>query len=139
MKHQLLKYRYGNRGLIFTLDIIVAVIVFSIALVLSVYYVSQASENKIPQIQMANIGSDIISLMDNKGVLQTLDSSTIENEKNLVLPKAYEMRILIQTKNNKTIDVGGIPSNGILTISGKKYFITNEDYAEVNYWIWQKE
>ena len=63
----------------------------------------------------------------------------IENEKNLVLPKAYEMRILIQTKNNKTIDVGGIPSNGILTISGKKYFITNEDYAEVNYWIWQKE
>lgn len=139
MKPQLLKYRYGNRAIIFTLDMLVAVTVFSIILIVSLYYVSQASENKLAKLQMINAASDILAVMDYNGTLQTLNSTLIEEQRNTLLPIAYKMRILIETSNGESIDIGEINPEGTFTATGKRFFIVGEDYGEATYWIWPKQ
>lgn len=139
MKQQQLKYRYGNKAIIFTLDMFIAITIFSIAFAISLYYVSQASENKFTKLQMVNAASDLLAVMDYQETLQSLNSTLIENQTNELLPQAYQMRILIETNNNDTIDVGGIASPGIFVASGKRYFTNGTVYGEVNYWIWPRQ
>ena len=136
MKNQLSKYRYGNKGIVFTLDVLVALTIFMIIASISIYYASQASENKIGKIQMANAASDFLAVIDNNETLKTLNQETIQNEINLLLVPPYKMRILIETQNNELIDIGNVTPEGSLVTSGKRYFFTGSEYAEANYWIW---
>lgn len=138
MKCRLYKSHYGNKGVIFTLDALVALIVFLIAFVVSTYYVSQASENKLAQIQMATYASDLLAVMDNNGTLQTLNSTLIENQKNELLPAAYDMRIILETSDSRSVDVGDIAPDGIFVITGKRYLVENQNYVEASYLIWER-
>lgn len=139
MKQQQSKFRYGDRAIVFTMDMFVAITVFSIAFVVSLYYVSQTAENKIAQLQMANAASDLLAVMDNNGTLQTLNSNLIEAQETALLSNAYQMRILIQTSNNNTIDVGGIAPEGRLVVTGTRYFVTSSASGQARYWIWARQ
>jgi len=139
MKHQLLKFHCGNKAIVFTLDIIAAATVFAIAFVVSVYYTSQASENKLAQIQTTTAASDLLSLLDNTGTLQTLNPDLIENKTSSLLAQSYQMRILIRTKNNATVDIGGVAPEGKLVVTGSRYFVANDDFGQARYWIWARE
>ncbi len=139
MKQPQHKLQYGNRAVIFTLDMLVALTVFSIAFAVSLYYVSQTSEDKLTRAEMSSIASDILAVMDNNKTLQTLDSQMIQTQLEQLLPIAFQMRILIKTENNVTIDVGGIAPEGRFIATGKRHIVTDTDYGEVRYWIWARQ
>ncbi len=139
MKHQQSKLHYGNKGFVFTLDMLIAFTVFLIAFAISTYYVSQTSENKLNQLQMSTAASDLLAVLDNDSTLQSLNSTLIESEKNRLLTPAYDMRITIQTSDNETIDVGNVTPEGIFVATGQRYIAMEDNYAEANYWIWARQ
>ena len=139
MKQQQLKFLYGSKGIVFTLDMLVAFLVFAIAFIVSIYYVSQASEDKLANVQISVIASDTVSSLDNSKILDTLNSTLIQNEIDKLIPKAYQMRLVIEMNDNSTIEVGEITPEGIAVAAGKRFFVAGNKYGEVNYWIWPRQ
>ena len=139
MKQQQLKFLYGNKGIVFTLDMLVAFLVFAIAFIVSIYYVSQASEDKLANVQISVIASDAVSSLDNSKILDTFNSTLMQSEIDKLIPKAYQMRLVIEMNDNSTIEVGGITPEGIAVAAGKRFFVAGNKYGEVNYWIWPRQ
>ncbi len=137
MNQQQQKLHYGNKGIIFTLDMFVAITVFLSILVVSVFYISQSSQDRLSDLQLISLGSDTVAVMDYQGVLQTMDASQIKNIRDQLLPSAYDMRILV-TIGNLSADTGNIPPSGSFIGSGKRYFVSSSNYGEADYWIWAK-
>lgn len=131
------KSHYGNKAIIFTLDMFVAITVFIIILTVCIFYISQMSQDRLSELQLVSLGSDTIAVMDYSGVLQSLDVSQIISTRDQLIPSAYNMRILVKL-GNLSADTGNLPPAGIFLGSGKRYFVSGLNYGEADYWIWVK-
>ena len=134
--------KLGNKGFIFTLDMIIAMTFTIIVLVLANYYV-RTGEDVFPQIQIEQTGSDISALLDHSGVLDGLVELDIESSLANLLPINYDMHINITTKNGIRLDIGNDLPDDKSIISGKRIFVITEsevitDHAFLQYWIWLK-
>jgi len=89
---------YGNKGFVFSLDALIAIIVVIILLTTAYYYIAKSEENKLSNLQMAKIGSDILAVLDYKDMLKPSDLyqlQEIEDKVAELLPANYEIRIEI--------------------------------------------
>ncbi len=139
MKQRLFKFHYGSKGVAFTIDVMVALTVFLLAIVVSLFQVSQAPENKIGQIQMSAAASDLMAALDNTGALQTFDESIIANKTKELLQPGYDMRIVIYTNETEGLEVGRLAPQEEFTLSGVRYFASEDQKGQARYWIWVKE
>lgn len=168
MSQQSWSLKLGNKGFVFTLDMIIAITFTLMILTFANYYV-RVNESSLPKLQMEKTGSDIVALLDHYGSLDNIvngaNGTEIEEPGDLedyledfeednffledVLPINYDMHINITSKNTIQLSIGSdIPSNTSI-ISGKRVFVVsylNEttqereitDYAFLQYWIWLK-
>src|SRR3989344_2386991 len=130
MKNQYLNLIYGmknKKGMIFTLDSLVAVSIFLIVIATSSYYSSQ-SNSEISKLQISRTGSDISTLLENSGGLDSLDSALIENNISHVLPQNYQINLNItcQDKSLSTYNswiVGDEIPEKEFVASGRRFFV----------------
>ena len=118
---------------------LVAITLFIIIYAASIYYTANASDTGISQLQMISLASDIVTVMDYNNTLKTLDINLITKQRDELLPSAYAMRINIETHNNVSLDTGNIQPGDRFVGSGKRYFISGQNYGEADYWIWARE
>ncbi|MBS3152921.1 hypothetical protein J4230_05955 [Candidatus Woesearchaeota archaeon] len=135
----MLKYHYGSKAVVFTLDVLIAITIFALVYFVSVYYVSKASDNGFSQLQMTALGSDILALLDHTGVLGSLNANLTYNKTRELLPAGYDMRITAYTADGFSFDTGNIQLSDRFVGAGKRYFAVGSDYGEARYWIWVKE
>lgn len=141
MKHRFLRPGFGNKAFIFALDAAIAVSVVAVILFVANYYATTADVNPISDLEMLKVGSDILAVMDNKGVLDSLDEDAIKTEMMGLLPVNYHMRlhingtfspnIMIETTNEN-------PTKGFIG-TGERIFVTqNLKFGKARFWIWLK-
>ena len=144
VKKKFLNLHCGNRGIIFTLDTFIAVIVFVLLLGLSSYYIGLSQGLRDVDLQTIRTGSDILALLDHKNILQTMNVDLIEINRDNVLPDLYDMKIKVDCKDSSGSSSGSIEtSEEILEDkfigSGKRVFIKDEDnYCIARFFIWTK-
>jgi|ETNmetMinimDraft_2_1059921.scaffolds.fasta_scaffold84778_2 hypothetical protein len=132
----------NKKGFIFTLDAALAVL-FVLIIFMTANYYTRADRSSIESIQMTRFGSDMVTLLDNTDVLDTLDSGTITTKLNEITPNNYGIRLRITTANSDSLTIGKDTPDGRMINSGKKVFIVTQsgqinDYGVVQYYIWLK-
>lgn len=151
MRAQFWNFQFGNRkkAMVLTLDALLAVLIVSLALSASVVYISM-EKNVMPDSQTARIGSDIITLAENSGILRGFDVYNISRYINSTLPDTYGMRINLTWSDyslvhNYNIIVGDPIPEKKFVATGKRFFVVIDynttlvtNYAVIKYWIWSK-
>jgi len=130
----------SKRGIIFTLDAVIAMSIFLLVVIITTFYMAKAGEDKLAKINIYNAGSDALSVIDNKNLLKELDEEEIESElKNILLAK-YSMRLQIRTNNDLSLDIGKQPPVGRFIGSGERFFVTKDNnFGIARFSIWEKE
>ena len=140
MKKRLWNSHFGNKGIVFTIDATVALIVVITILIVSNFYIYR-SVDELKNLEAVRIGDNIIALMEYDDTLKTLDANNIKNEMYLLLPNKYDMRVRI-TSTSQNISIGGTPPNDRFIGSGKRFSViineNNADYLTTRFWIWLK-
>lgn len=148
MRKQSCNLKYGNkRALILTLDAFLALIVVLIALGAASSYIAR-SENVMPNIQVARIGSDIAKLLENTNSFDTLDAAAIKTNMNTIIPQTYGMRLNVSWEDSSLEETGSfeigdeLPNKKFIS-TGKRFFVVIANnslthYGLVKYWIWLK-
>lgn len=148
-RKQLSNLRYGNkRAFILTLDALLALIIVLIVLGAANSYIAR-SENVMPNIQTARIGSDIVKLLENTNSFGSLNATAIKNNMNSIIPPSYGMRLNVSwayadtPKSVNSFEVGeNLPDKKSIS-TGKRFFVVISGgslthYGVVNYWVWLK-
>ena len=115
-KKKFLNLHCGNRGIIFTLDAFIAVIVFVLLLGLSSYYIGLSQGLRDVDLQTIRTGSDILALLDHKNILQTMNVDLIEINRDNVLPDLYDMKIKADCKDSSGHSSGSIETSEVLSL-----------------------
>ena len=140
IKKRLCNLKFGNKGIVFTLDITVALLIVITILIVSKFYIFK-SVNDLPNIETLRTGYDIVDIMNYDKTLQSLNANQIRNELNTLLPSKYDM-LIKTTTNNQNISVGNPIPNDRFIGGGKIFSImtnpNNDTYITTNFWIWLK-
>jgi len=135
--------KLGKKGFVFTLDVMVGMIVVFMVILISLFFVSRGSEAGLSEQYLLRVGSDILTVMDEQEVFDSLDHLTIEDEMNELLPGNYGMLIRLQgdfDAGNGTIEVGGEMPEQRLIVSGQRVALINDDtYLKITYFVWARE
>ncbi len=127
--------RYGNRGIIFSLDIALATTVVMILLVASTYQVAKSDEKALTKLQLSRIGNDVTAYLDHQGVLDTLDLDAIDGNLTSILTVNYNMRIRLE-RSSQTIETTAVIPGDRFVASGERILMINDAPAIARYWIW---
>ena len=84
------------KGYVFSLDAAFAVFVFMIILIATIFYIRTPFSSQVPDASAVLIASDIISALDKQNVFDTLDTTSISNNINQVLPSNLNMSLKLQ-------------------------------------------
>ncbi|MFH2028665.1 MAG: hypothetical protein ABIJ08_05975, partial [Nanoarchaeota archaeon] len=133
--------RFGNKGFIFSLDMIIAIGVVMSVLAVAAFYVTKAGDISAPRLQTSRIGSDVLAVLDHSGALDSLAVGTIETELREILPVNHDMIIEVMCEGIDPIIVETtsiFPSDGFIA-TGKRFFVTQKsEYCIAGYTIWLK-
>jgi len=135
---------YGNKGMIFTLDVAVGVIIFVLLLGLSSYYISTSQELRDVDFKIIRTGSDVLAYLHHTSVLQTMDIDDIENSRDSILPSPYDLKIKIECEDSSGSSSGSVETSEIIpddrfVSSGKRVFARdNDNYCLARFFIWRK-
>lgn len=133
----------GNKGIIFSLDLMVGITIAFIVVAITLFFVSQGSSITLAEHQLIRFGSDIVTVMDQQEIFDTLDQEIIETEMKNLLPGNYDMLIRLQgnfSRANGTIEIGGEIPESRLTITGRKAALTgNGTYFKITYFVWARK
>ncbi|MBI4153116.1 hypothetical protein HY497_01215 [Candidatus Woesearchaeota archaeon] len=137
------KINNAKKGFALTLDLILGmVIVFSVVFV-SLFFVSRGGEITIAEHQLARIGSDIVTVMDEQKVFDALDHAAIETRMEELLPANADMLIRIEGDfgiGNGTIEVGGDIPQERLIISVERAALTDDTiFLKITAFVWARE
>ena len=135
-KKHLLNLRFGNKGFIFTIDILIAIVMIAIIMFASTIFVLKQTGQNIKLLQIEKIGADTIAVLDYRGYFNALDKNSIETRARKILPKNYDISLKMECQNI-TILIGGLPQRSFP--AGERIIVTrNLDYCYVKYWTWEK-
>ncbi len=136
-----------KKGIVFTLDVTIALILVIAILLLANFYINKAKGPALAKLQLVKRGSDILLQLNQQNVLDTLDPAKISYNLTNTIPRTYDMSLLIYNITlyapGYTISIGNpIPETSRLG-SGKMVFALSEGkiirgYYTVRYYIWPK-
>lgn len=132
-----------KRAFVFSLDMFIAVVVTILVMSAAHRHIINAEKNRISDVQMVSAGSDIVALLDSKGILQTLDEDRIESGMNELLPQNYKMFMKIAVDDGTIFYVGDSLPENQFAAAGKRFFAVKsgksiKNYAFVTYWVWSR-
>ena len=149
---------YGNKGVIFTLDVTIAIIIIVIALATTTFYVTRLNQQTISDLNTLRFGSDVLTIMDHQGLGYGITSTAGLLNMLRRSGSQYSIRIEIKCDSGFTqiiqgeslaighadlvsIPPGKIPESGFVG-SGKRIFIVSDvapmDLCTARYWVWRK-
>ncbi|MFH1636821.1 MAG: hypothetical protein ABIB71_00170 [Candidatus Woesearchaeota archaeon] len=132
-----------KRGIVFSLDMMLAVVVVVIIIGSSGYFFSRSGEEFLGNLNMVKLGSDITYMLYEDGTLDTLDSETVAEEIELYLPENYEMRLTLEGDfpgGMLMVESNPEGGEGRFRISGTRYLVINYNgilyNAKAVYEVW---
>ncbi len=135
LKKSFLNFQFGNKGVIFLLDIVIALFIVLIILSISSFYLSRSEESPITKLQASRIANDIFAVLDYNGLLSEFDRNKIRNEIELMLPEGYSIDFKINCPNRVFDSRQNKIDNYIF--AGERIFKDNQlNNCIVRYWIW---
>ena len=141
MKNKFLKLPFGNKSIIFTIDVLVGVIIALSFLTVSYLYLTK-SVNDLPNLSVLRTGDDIFAVMDYSKDLQTLDSNYLQDTTYDLLPDHYDIYVNITTNAGQRISFGNSIPDDRFVASGKRYSVKTDQntttYLTSRYWVWLK-
>ena len=141
MKNKFLKLPFGNKSIIFTIDVLVGVIIALSFLTVSYLYLTK-SVNDLPNLSVLRTGDDIFAVMDYSKDLQTLDSNYLQDTTYDLLPDHYDIYVNITTNARQSISSGNSIPDDRFVASGKSYSVKTDQntttYLTSRYWVWLK-
>ncbi|MFO8016009.1 MAG: hypothetical protein R6U32_02810 [Candidatus Woesearchaeota archaeon] len=133
-----------RKGFVLTLDIAVGALVAVLLLTAAHTHVMDAGSSKISGISMALAGSDITAVLDQRGILESMDEDFIESEMESLLPQNCMMRLRITTESGTELNIGKDYPEDQHVVSGKRFFAIRDsegnikEYACASYWVWKE-
>ncbi len=137
MKKQSYNSHYGNKGLIFTLDAAVAVIIVLVLLAGASVYISKSGETYLPRLQGTRTANDIITIMDYQNSFSNLDENSISTRIQELLPSNYNMKLYINSTLGEIETSEELPKDKFIS-TGERVLVIEDDYAIARFWIWLK-
>ncbi len=133
-KRELLNFRCGNKGFIFSLDIFLALVIVLLFIFASMFFGLNQNDDNFAIIQQTKIADDAVSVMDYNKRFDSLDKNIIISNIDRVLPDNYNMSFRIECKN-KIIEHVNNKSNEFI-VSGERVIVTSKmDYCKMRYWL----
>ena len=132
----------NKKGLAFTFDIALGTGVIFGMVVLSVFLASRGSTGHLAEYQLSRIGSDILTVLDERESFDTLDHTLIEQKLDDVLPAHIDMLLRIEgsfAEGNGTIEVGGdLPTDKSLIPIRRVALASDSTYVKLTAYVWLK-
>jgi hypothetical protein len=130
----------NKKAFVFTLDVAVAMIIVFALLSTASYFVVKKSQDPFPTLQLVRTGSDLVRLMDYRGLFDNPDQIQISNYLLDNLPPQYEMYIEGHGSSiNCDFISGSNPPHNKAIGSGKEFFMTaGGEYCTLRYKLWLK-
>ena len=126
----------GNKGIMFTLDAIIAVFIMAIVLTAAGFFLLRGLDQDITDLQLEKIGADTIAVMDYQGDFDVIVKETLKNKIRNVLPENYDMTLQLNCQN-KNVLLSNVPVESFR--SGERIIVTNNlEYCHVKYWVWER-
>ena len=127
--------RFGTKGFVFSLDIVMAFIVVILFVVASIYFSSKGNYDNITDLQLTKIADDITTVLDYNKRFDSLDRNIIRSNIDGVLPDNYNMTFRIECNNKIIQSVDKIPETFVA--GGERVIVTNNmDFCMMRYWLW---
>lgn len=124
-----------KKGFIFILDLVLAVIVFFVSLFAILFFFNAGGEITLSEHHLLLIGSDVVTVMDEEKIFDTLDYSTIKNRLIELVPPNYDM--LVKVEGSSTVEAGGSLPNKRTIVSGRRAALTDSnEYLKITYYVW---
>lgn len=126
------------------LDLMLSLLVIFFILIVVIFFVTKASSDSIAEHQLARVGSDIVTLMDEQGMFRDLSNPDIVAANlDTVLPRNYVMFLHMEgdfSVGNGLLEFGEeTPAKRALT-AGRRAAVTNNTHLVViTYYIWTRE
>ena len=130
----------GKKGFIFTLDVTLAILLVIIVVVTANHY-TRFDQGSTEDLQVTKLGSDIMAVLDNTELLDTLSTLMIEAKLKEITPPNYGIRLKITTSLSGSYVMGDeLPEDRGIG-SGRRVFVLTEgelikDYGVVQYYMW---
>ncbi len=130
-----------NKGFVFTIDALIAVVIAVTAIAASSVYIGMSAGEPMAGLQMSRTGYDLLTIINHKGIW--LSQSDIEAELSALLPSSYAMVIKEQCDttwtnlakaNTETFD---LPEKKEI-VTGERIFVKELDYCRARFYIWLK-
>ena len=130
----------NKKGIALLFDVLIGTGVLAGVIVLAIFLMSRGSVNDASQYQLARIGADILSILDQQHSFDELDHTLIEQKIQDVLPAHLDMLVRIEgdfDEGGGTIEVGGeLPSRKAL-IPVHRVVLTSDDiYLKITAYVW---
>ena len=131
----------SRKGIILTIDSIVAITLVAIILITATNYIALSQEDILPELQLVRTGSDILTLLDNLDYFNGMNMTKLRENLDELLPPSYEMKInlTIDGESNVT-DSQDMPLDRFIG-TGERVFVINDEYIKfgiARFWIWSK-
>ncbi len=134
--------RLARKAFVFSLDMLIAVFVVILLLTAAHTKVMTSESDRMSPAQLTASGADITAILEERGVLQTLDHRVIASEMNDLLPPNQNMSMVIEVDKGPTVYVGQKTDKNVFLGSGKRFFTINDassmKYAYARYSIWAR-
>ena len=136
-----------KKGVIFTMDAIMAIAVVFLIIVMAHSQLAGVDLGYWNNMYAQKIAADVVAVLDEEGILATLDADAIESNITELLPENYQMWAQIDSyaRNltlDRTLTVGQEPANEDIVVSGRRVFVSGSDYIEnynvIRYQIWPR-
>ncbi len=129
--------RIKKKGIVFTLDVFIGLFIALIIITVGLYYLIQSSNERLAQLQLIRTSSDIMAILDYKGLLSSENSTLMEYDMNYMLPNNMGMQITIQTQTFAT-GTSDVPPEKGLIVAGQRVVYINGVYGKATYLAWFK-
>lgn len=133
----------NKKGFAFSLDLIAGIVIVFIVLIFASFLLHRGSEFDLSQHNLILVGSDLVTVMDNQEIFDTLDHDYIEEKMQEILPGNYQMLLRVEgnfSTSNGLVEVGSNLPEDRNVFSGRKVALTNESvYLKITYFIWGME
>jgi hypothetical protein len=144
------KQKMDRRGIIFTMDATLAIIVAFVVIAAARTQMQSAELPYTQQLYSQKMADDLIAVLGEAGVLETLNSTAIYGNLTAILPDSYNMSATIYSYSYgsgafslaENLTIGGSPQTEDRVVQGKSVFVSGSDFVSrynlIIYKIWPR-
>ena len=139
-----MKFFWNRKGIIFTIDSVIAITLVVIILITATNYVARSQEDVLPELQLVRAGNDILTLLDNTNSFEGTDMGELLNNLDRLVPATYEMKIRLTLKDENPEETVSqdVPIDRFIG-TGERVFVIKDGeelkFGIARFFIWSKD